>query len=220
LRLEILGHTYHWQTNRSTLSKDVVVSGNPATPPRPPELSQPLPPDTVRDTAQAAAPIAEVSEVSEQEQALLATPERPNHPMADKDKPVLPVDRPDWVARSPQVQGEVHFVSVGLDQYVYESKGAAIKLEQLNSKWIRANWWIADRNYDALIETPSATYHQAWTELRIDEKQRRLAKNWRNDAIRQDRIVGLGLGAGTLVGVVSLAHAVLGIGARRKVAPK
>jgi hypothetical protein len=200
----------------------------------------PAPPEPIQDLPEPTEPSAHEAEISQEIASSnpLATSEGPS-PL--ETKPFLPEDRPDWVGQPLVVEGKTHYVSVSGDpadsfekslasideqilreaQNYFDSRAtrgapSAASISALDANWLRANCLVAGRQYDALLETPSGTYHTAWVQLKIEEKHRRTVEGWAYDRLRTERIAQLGGGLGICTILIGLGHLALGIGARRK----
>ncbi len=154
-------------------------------------------------------------------------------------EPLLPVDRPDWVARAPQITDTIHYISVGgelatsfedslksidtsllvegrryVDQYLIDEPKAS-ELENLTADWIRSHWLVENKTFDAVVKVPSETYHQAWVELRVSLADREIVKQWYQERKRQDRVANLGMVALVGIGGVGLLRGVFGFASRK-----
>ena len=122
---------------------------------------------------------------------------------------LLPADRPDWIAKPVDIERSKHLISVDcdaavtieeskatrdesilrearkyVDKYVLKIDGAAEQLDRLNADWIRRHWLKKGKEFDAVLTTSSATYHQHWVQLEIDDRSRRIVENWWQDIVR------------------------------------
>lgn len=156
--------------------------------------------------------------------------------------PILPADRPDWVGRSSLETGRDHFVSVGsfpdisyekslvsldeslmkearkyVDEQILHQEGAAEQLSQLDIDWIKANWVVPNQEYDAAFDSASSVYHQAWVELKISERDRRMVEHWWKDIVRHERAKKLGGGMAVAVAGVGMLHLLVGLIAKKKI---
>ncbi len=154
-------------------------------------------------------------------------------------EPLLPVDRPDWIARAPQITDTIHYLSVGgelaatfeeslksidtsllvegrryIDQYLIDEPKAS-ELKNLTADWIRSHWLVENKTYDAEVKVPSGTYHQAWVELRVSLADREIVKQWYQERKRQDRVANLGIVAIMGIGGVGLLRGVFGFASRK-----
>ncbi len=154
---------------------------------------------------------------------------------------LLPADRPDWIAKPVDIERSKHLISVDcdaaatieeskatldesilrearkyVDKNVLKVDGAAEQLDRLNADWIRRHWLKKDKEFDAVLTTSSATYHQHWVQLEIDERSRRIVENWWHDIVRIERMKRMGGGLGLALGGIGVLHLLFGAVARRK----
>jgi hypothetical protein len=183
------------------------------------------------------APASEVSSNSEAEQVMNSADAMPV--IGVQTEPLLPADRPEWVARPPQISDSIHYISVGgepaatfeeslknidaslvaegrryVNQYLLDEPKAG-ELPKLTADWIRANWLVENKTYDAEIKVPSGTYHQAWVELRVSLADREIVKQWYQESKRQDRVFSLGVVALVGLGGVGLMRGAFGFASRK-----
>lgn len=139
--------------------------------------------------------------------------------------PLLPDDRPDWVAQPDSVEGDTHRIAIGteltgsieecrsnldaalldgtkryIEKHLAQKTTIASKLPELNTSWIRMHLIDPDKEYVATLDRPAGTYHQLWVQLRIDPASRATMRQWLQRAETRSRagVVGL-IGAGCVV---------------------
>ncbi|MFO0923141.1 MAG: hypothetical protein U0905_11710 [Pirellulales bacterium] len=155
--------------------------------------------------------------------------------------PLLPADRPDWVGRAHFVDGTTHFISVGalpdeslnkskasLDEsilkevrkYVNENilheEDGAEQLEPLTLSWIKSRCLVKGHEYDVQFDSNTTTYHQAWVELKLSDRDRKTIEHWWKDIQRHERAKKLGGGMAVAVAGIGVCHLLFGMIARRK----
>lgn len=151
------------------------------------------------------------------------------------DDSLLPADRPAWVAMPDDVSSDVHRISVSselestivatratldqslvdqvrryIDRYLTANgKTVASQLARLDADWIKKN--LADNapEYEAILERPSGTYHQVWTQLSIDPDDRATIQSWVNRLEVRNRAGSIGVLFVGLIGLTSVFHAIL-----------
>ncbi len=151
------------------------------------------------------------------------------------DDSLLPADRPAWVAMPDDVSSDVHRICVSselestivatratldralvdqvrryVDRYqAANGKAVASQLSRLNADWIKNN--LADNapEYEAILERPSGTYHQVWTQLSIDPDDRATIQSWINRLEVRNRAGSIGVLFVGLIGLTSVFHAIL-----------
>jgi hypothetical protein len=142
------------------------------------------------------------AEKAESDSAEVTTERGSPVPMSN---PLYSDDKPDWVAAPDVLDGNVHRVTFSTEllasedacreqidkvildaarQYVNENviaEPVAQKLSMLNAAWVRENWLVPNREWVALLERPSGTYHQLWGQLEIFPEDRQLVADWYHD---------------------------------------
>jgi hypothetical protein len=142
------------------------------------------------------------AENAESESAEVTTEQGSPVPKSD---PLYSDDKPDWVAAPDVLDGNVHRVTFSTEllaseeacreqidkvildaarQYVNENviaEPVAQKLSMLNAAWVHENWLVPNREWVALLERPSGTYHQLWGQLEIFPEDRQLVADWYHD---------------------------------------
>jgi hypothetical protein len=78
-----------------------------------------------------------------------------------------------------------------LNQHVLPEPEAD-ELEQLTAEWIRENWMVKDKTFDAITNRPSGEYHQAWVELQVSLADREVVKSWWQETERDRRVKQVG----------------------------
>jgi len=130
--------------------------------------------------------------------ATIADPEAPSL----TSEPLLPLDKPDWVASADRIDGNIHRLTVATDpmdsldachdqldstilaaarRYVNErvlEEPDADKLNGLTAQWVRENWLVPNREWEAVLNRSSGTYYQLWVELEVFPDDRELIKKW------------------------------------------
>jgi len=155
------------------------------------------------------APLLGVNELGDNEtvSATIADSEAPSL----TSEPLLPSDKPDWVAAADRLDGNIHRLSVATEpmdsrdacraqidstilaaarRYVNEhvlEVPDADKLNGLTAKWVRENWLVPDREWEAVLNRSSGTYYQLWVELEVFPKDRELVKKWYQELETQRR---------------------------------
>lgn len=166
---------------------------------------------------------------------------RSDTPLSEESK-LLPNGRPAWVGQDVDVSRKDHYVAVGgipsetfelskeslrdgillnnvrdyLNRYVLEEIGSAELLPQIDTEFIEKRWLVPDREYDANVEMATGSYHMAWCQLKIPERDRNQVIEWVRDLEREER---LRQAAGvSVMGFLALGVVHLGVGfiARRK----
>lgn len=150
--------------------------------------------------------------------------------------PLLPEDRPAWVAAEPDYSTDVHRLVVGslvgdsesdIDRMLDEPLMAAVHtyvamrvldrdetpadglLSRLNEKYIRKNLIDDPQGYVAKLSTSGGAMYQKWVMVSITPAQRTQMRSWQRDAVQMERLVPIGLGLAGLLGLVSISHLVL-----------
>jgi hypothetical protein len=179
-----------------------------------------------------------VAEIEYRSQIELDTTQSSN---SKPDGSLLPVDRPAWVAAPDDTTTELHRIGVSselessliaarasLDSSLVDhvrkyidrqqpprAKPVAAKLDRLNAEWIKQNLAVDAPEYEAVLERPSGTYHQVWTQLTIDSDDRSIIQTWIDQLearIRAGKISALFVG---FVGLTVIFHSFLKVLARR-----
>ncbi|MCY2973679.1 MAG: hypothetical protein NTW52_03315 [Planctomycetota bacterium] len=167
------------------------------------------------------------------EKAVVDSPEVTNDQGSPlpKSVPLYSDDKPDWVAAPDVLDGNVHRVTfttelleseeacraqvdkIILDaarQYVNQhviDEPIAQKLSGLTASWVRENWLVPNREWVAVLERPSGTYHQLWGQLEIFPEDRQQVTAWYHDLeIRRRSLLCLflSLSVGGLAGVTNM----------------
>ena len=146
-------------------------------------------------------------------------------------QPLLPEDRPEWVAQSDQVEQEIHHIAIatelassidecrnkldealvdGVRRYVGEhlskNQEVASKLADLNASWIRTHLMKSNIQFDATLERPAGTYHQLWVQLEINPESRKTIDEWIARTETKTRAAAVGLMGGGFVVCLSLIN--------------
>jgi len=147
-------------------------------------------------------------------------------------QPLLPDDRPDWVAQADRVDENIHRIAVAtelsnsleecrakldealvegmhryVDDHMAKDQHVASKLAELNATWIRAHLMSANLEYDAEIKRPADTYHQLWVQLEIGPQERVTIKRWIQQLETTRRAGAIALTAGGLVVCLAFLNA-------------
>ncbi len=145
-----------------------------------------------------------------------------------------------WYDAPPQVDGDVHYVAVPCDvsgsldeslrtvgesivreahryveQFVLDDVAIHFP-ENLTEEWIRERWLVPGKVYDKVHIMPSGEYHQAIVQIRIPPKDRKMIRDWSLDRTRNDRAAQVGFMAAGAVGLLGVAHLILGLFAGRR----
>jgi len=154
-------------------------------------------------------------------------------------EPMMPADKPEWVATIDSLEGSVHRLSVSTEllespeacraqldetllaatrRYIVKNlieDQAAELLPALTIAWVREHWLVPDREWEAVLTRPSGTYYQLWVELEIFPEDRELIKKWYKELETRRRsllCLILCLCVGGTAGVANLGLRVLGSG--------
>lgn len=155
--------------------------------------------------------------------------------------PLLPADRPDWVGRAHFVDGTTHFISVGalpdeslnkskasldesilkevrkyVNEHILHEEEGAEQLEPLTLSWIKSRCLVKGHEYDVQFDSNATTYHQAWVELKLSDRDRKTIEHWWKDIQRHERAKKLGGGMAVAVAGIGVCHLLFGMIARRK----
>ncbi len=153
----------------------------------------------------------------------------------------LPAGHPEWVGRPLTQVGSDHLLSFAtfpditleksmqsldetilrearkyIDEHILGVEGAAEQLTQIDSEWLKDNWLVKGKEFDAELKTSSAVYHRAWVEMKVSERDRRMVEHWWKDIVRHDRAKKLGGSMAVTVASIGLLHLLVGLVARRK----
>jgi hypothetical protein len=145
--------------------------------------------------------------------------------------PLYSDDKPEWVATPDVLTGNIHRVSFSTElleseeacreqidkvileaarQYVNQhviAEPVAHKLSALNASWVRENWLVPNREWVAVLDRPSGTYHQLWGQLEIFPEDRQKVAEWYHDLdIRRRSLLCLflSLSVGGLAGATNM----------------
>jgi hypothetical protein len=151
-------------------------------------------------------------------------------PVPESD-PLYSDDKPNWVAASDVLDGNVHRVTFSTElleseeacraevdkvildaarRYVNQhiiAEPVAQKLSGLNASWVRENWLVPNREWVAVLERPSGTYYQLWGQLEIFPEDRQQVVAWYHDLeIRRRSLLCLflSLSVGAFAGVINM----------------
>ncbi len=147
-------------------------------------------------------------------------------------QPLLPDDRPDWVAQADRVDGAIHRIAIAtelsssiedcrakldealvdgmhryVDDHLAKNQKVASMLAELNAGWIRAHLMNSTLEYDAEIKRPADTYHQLWVQLEIGPQERSTIEKWIQQLETTRRAGAVGLTAGGLVVCLAVLNA-------------
>jgi len=155
-------------------------------------------------------------------------------------QPLLPEDRPDWVAQPDSVDGDIHRIAIGtelassieecrnkldialldgmrqyVDEHLSNHRKLASKLTELHAPWIRKNLMDSDTQFEAILDRPAGTYHQLWVQLEIDPRSRGTIMQWLQRLETQWRAGAVGVVAGGCVLCLSLLNVGLSLFAKK-----
>ncbi len=146
-------------------------------------------------------------------------------------EPLYSDDKPEWVAAPDVLDGNIHRVSFSTElleseeacreqmdkvmleaarQYVNQhviAEPVAHKLTALNASWVRENWLVPNREWVAVLDRPSGTYHQLWGQLEIFPEDRQKVAEWYHDLDTRRRsllCLFLSLSVGGLAGAANM----------------
>lgn len=153
-------------------------------------------------------------------------------------KPLLPADRPAWVGAAPELTGNNHRLFVGsyptatpeeadraldgplvaaVNGYLEETvlKGTGTRRLHLTADFVRKNLVDHATEYMAELSTSLGPMYQKWVVLRITPEHRKHFRDMHRGLEQQKRLVALGLGVMSLIGVTGAAHLILNRRRRR-----
>ncbi|RMF45291.1 MAG: hypothetical protein D6753_00525 [Planctomycetota bacterium] len=145
-------------------------------------------------------------------------------------QPLLPPDRPAWVAAPPDLTTSVHRLFVGgelvtdpqaadrgldgplveslrqyIDQHIAEQPGMA-KRVAITPEFIRTNLLQPDVQYVAELSTSAGPMYQKWVVLEITPEHREVLRQMLVAAIQRERFGPIGLGAFGVLTSIALIH--------------
>ncbi len=167
------------------------------------------------------------------ESAAAATDETVELSVDPGRQPVLPADRPAWVASPPDLSTDTHRLFVGsvpasdpeaaasalnpalianlhsyIDDHVLNERGAAAELD-LTSTFIRKNLMNQQSRVMLELNTPGEPMFQEWVTLEISPEQRAQFQQWHQEVVQRNRLAPIGIGLAGLLGLVGFTHVLL-----------
>ncbi len=155
-------------------------------------------------------------------------------------QPLLPDDRPDWVAQADSVEGEPHRIAIGTElantieecrskldvalvegmhRYVTEhlskNREHSSKLREMNAAWIREHLMDSNRVFEAKLARPAGTFHQLWVQLNIDAQSRTTIEQWIRRLETHSRAGIVGLVAAGCVACLAIINLGLSVFAKK-----
>ncbi len=145
-------------------------------------------------------------------------------------QPLLPADRPAWVAAPPDLSSAVHRLFVGselvgdpqeadrgldgplvqslrkyIDEQITERPGMADRID-ITADFIRKNLMQPDVSYVAELSTSVGPMYQKWVILEITPEQREILRGMVVATIQRERFAPIGLGAFGVLAAIALVH--------------